>query len=64
MLHLPIGGHSPISMPGVLQTAPVMLQTPGTFGHGTAELQVAWVLEQVWILEQQNCVWPWLQAVA
>src|SRR5207248_4476609 len=72
MLHLPIGGHSVASVaPGVLHmplaqshTAAVMLHMPVMFGQSLSLLHTAWLAPQELMFEQQNWVWPWLQAVA
>jgi hypothetical protein len=65
MVQVPTGGHSNGSNPGLLQVTVLrMLHTPGTFGHGTPLLQTECVLEQLRRFEQQNCVCPWLHAVA
>ena len=63
-LHLPTCGQLTMSIPGDEQGRLVMLHIRLTSGHSTAELQEECVFEHVLIFEQQNCVWPWLHAVA
>ena len=64
--HFPTGGHLVRSGKPLAptQAMPVMLHTGLMSGQSTAELHAEWVFEHVSMFEQQNCVWPWLQAVA